>query len=61
MSRCDEADLEEHNLIKELTIEWVKHIRSEINVDEFRHFVEGAEVARLRRRFTFVLQQAASF
>ena len=49
-----------HALIKELAIRRVEH-RSETNSNESQHLAEGTEVARLRRRFSFVLQQALSF
>ena len=49
-----------HALIKELTIRRVEH-RSETHSNESQHLAEGTEVARLRRRFSFVLQQALSF
>ena len=35
--------------------------RSEMYSNEPQHLAEGTEVARLRRRFSFVLQQALSF
>ena len=35
--------------------------RSETNSNESQHLAEGTEVARLRRPFSFVLQQAFSF
>ena len=38
----------------------VQH-RSETHSNESQHLAEGTEVARLRRRFSFVLQQALSF
>ena len=47
-------------LIKELAIRRVQH-RSETYSNESQHLAEGTEVARLRRRFSFVLQQALSF
>ena len=48
-------------LMKELAIRRVEH-RSEIHsINDSQHLAEGAEVARLRRRFSFVLQQALSF
>ena len=48
-------------LIKELAIRRVQH-RSETHSNESQHLAEGTEkVARLRRRFSFVLQQALSF
>ena len=45
---------------KELAIRQVQH-RSETHSNESQHLAEGTEVARLRRRFSFVLQQALSF
>ena len=47
-----------HALIKKLAIRRVKY-RSDS--DESQHPAEGTEVARLRRRFSFVLQEALSF
>ena len=49
-----------HALIKELAIRRVQH-RSETYSNESQHLAEGTEVARLRRRFSFVLQQTLSF
>ena len=49
-----------HALIKELAIRRVQQ-RSETYSNESKHLAEGTEVARLRRRFSFVLQQALSF
>ena len=49
-----------HAPIKELAIRQVEH-RSETRSNESQHLAEGKEVARLRRRFFFVLQQALSF
>ena len=49
-----------HALIKGLAIRRVQH-RSETYSNESQHLAEGTEVARLRRRFSFVLQQALSF
>ena len=46
--------------LKELAIRRVEH-RSETHSNESQHLAEGTEVARLRRRFSFVLQQALSF
>ena len=60
MSTCGEVDLDVHALIKELAIRRVKH-RSETHSNESQHLAEGTEVARLRRRFSFVLEQALSF
>ena len=48
-----------HAFIKELAIRRVQH-RSETYSNESQHLAEGTEVARLRRRFSFVLQQALS-
>ena len=44
----------------ELAIRRVQH-RSETYSNESQHLAEGTEVARLRRRFSFVLQQALPF
>ena len=60
MSTCGEVDLDVHALIKELAIRRVKH-RSETHSNESQHLAEGTEVARLRRRFSFVVEQALSF
>ena len=60
MSTCGEVGSDVHALIKELAIRRVQH-RSETHSDESQHLAEGTEVARLRRRFSFVLQQALSF
>ena len=49
-----------HALIKKLAIRRVEH-RLEIHSNESKHLAEGTEVVRLRRRFSFVLQQALSF
>ena len=59
-SICGEVGSDVHVLIKELAIRRVEH-RSETHSNESQHLAEGAEVARLRRRFSFVLQQALSF
>ena len=48
-----------HALIKELAIRRVQH-RSKTFSNDFQHLAEGTEVACLRRRFSFVLQQALS-
>ena len=48
-----------HALIKELAIRRVQH-RSETS-NESQHLAEGTNLARLRRRLSFVLQQALSF
>ena len=60
MSKCGDVGLDVHALIKELAIRRVQH-RSETYSNESQHLAEGTEVARLRRRFSFVLQQALSF
>ena len=60
MSTCGDVDSNVHALIKELAIRRVQH-RSETHSNESQHLVEGTEVAHLRRRFSFVLQQALSF
>ena len=51
---CREVGLNVHTLIKELGIRRVAH-RSETRSNESQHLAEGMEVARLRRRFSFVL------
>ena len=60
MSTCGEVGLDVLALIKELAIRRVKH-RPETRSNESKHLAEGTEVARLRRHFSFVLQQAVSF
>ena len=60
MSTCGDVGSDVHALIKELAIRRVEH-RSETYSNESQHLAEGTEVARLRRRFPFVLQQALSF
>ena len=60
MSTCGDVGSDVHTLIKELAIRRVQH-RSETYSNESQHLAEGTEVARLRRRFFFVLQQALSF
>ena len=59
MSTCGEVGSDVHALIKELAIRRVER-RSETHSNE-SHLAEGTEVVRLRRRFSFVLQQALSF
>ena len=59
MSTCGEVGSDVHALIKELAIR--REHRSETHSNEPQHLAEGTEVARLRRRFSFVLQQALSF
>ena len=60
ISTCGDVGSDVHTLIKELAIRRVQH-RSETHSNESQHLAEGTEVARLRRRFSFVLQQALSF
>ena len=60
MSTCGDAGSDAHALIKELAIRRVQH-RSETYSNGSQHLAERTEVARLRRRFSFVLQQAFSF
>ena len=62
MSTCGEVGSDVHALIKELlvVIRRAGH-RSETYSNESQHLAEGTGVARLRRRFSFVLQQALSF
>ena len=60
MSTCGEVGSDVHALIKELAIRRAQH-RSETHSNESQHLAEGTKVARLRRRFSFVLQQALSF
>ena len=60
MSTCGDVGSDVHALIKELAIRRVQH-RSETYSNESQHLAEGTEVARLRPRFSFVLQQALSF
>ena len=60
LSTCGDVGSDVHALIKELAIRWVQH-RSETYLNEAQHLAEGTEIARLRRRFSFVLQQALSF
>ena len=60
MSTCSDVDLDVHALIKEPAIRRAQHM-SETYSNDSQHLAEGTEVARLRRRFSFVLQQALSF
>ena len=60
LSTCGDVGSDVHALIKELAIRRVQH-RSETYSNESQHLAEGTEVARLRRLFSFVLQQALSF
>ena len=54
MSTCGEVGSDMYALIKELAIRRVEH-RSEIHSNESQNLAEGTEVARLRRRLSFVL------
>ena len=60
MLTCGDVGSDVHALIKELTVRRLQHNRSETHSNESQHLAEGTE-ARLRRRFSFVLQQALSF
>ena len=60
MSTCGEVCSDVHALIKELAIRRVQY-RSETHSNDSQHLAEGTEVTRLRRRISFVLQQALSF
>ena len=60
MSTCGDVGSDVHALIEELAIRRVQQ-RSETHSSESQHLAEGTEVARLRRRFSFVLQEALSF
>ena len=60
MSTCGEVGSDVHALSKELAIRRVEH-RSEIHSNESQNLAEETEIAHLRRRFSFVLQQTLSF
>ena len=60
MSACGEVGSDVHTLIKEPAIRRVEP-RSEVHSNESQHLAEGTEVARLRRRGSYVLQHALSF
>ena len=60
MSTRGIASLDVQTLIKKLVIRRVEH-RSEMYSNESHHLAEGIDVARLRRRFSFTLQQKLSF
>ena len=60
MSTSGEVGSNVHALFEELVIRRVEG-RSETHSNESQHLAEGTEVARLRRRFSFVLQQELSF
>ena len=59
MSICGDVGSDVHALIKDPAIRRVQH-RSETS-NESQYLAKGTEEARLRRRFSFVLQQALSF
>ena len=56
---CGDVGSDVHALIKELALRRVQH-RSETS-NESQHLAEETEIARLRRRFSRVLQQALPF
>ena len=60
MSTCGDDESDVHALIKELAIRRVQH-RSDTYSNESQHLAEGMDVGRLRRRLSFVFQQALSF
>ena len=60
MSTCGDVGSGVHALIKDLAIRRVQH-RSDTYSSESQHLAEGTQVARLRRRFSFVLQKELSF
>ena len=60
MSTCGEAGSDVYALNMEFATRRVEH-RSEIHSNESQDLAEGSEVARLRRRFSFVLEQALLF
>ena len=60
MSTCGDVGSDVHALNQELAIRRVQH-RLETYSNESQHLAEGTEVARLRRRFSCVFQQALSF
>ena len=60
MSTCGEVGSDVRAFIKELIIRRVQN-RSETYSNESQHVAKGTEVERLRRRFSFILQQVLSF
>ena len=60
MSTCGDVGSDVHALTKELAIRRVQH-RSETYSNDSQHLAEGTEVARLRWRFSLVLQKALAF
>ena len=60
MSTCGDVGSDVHALFKEPAIRRVEH-RLETQSNGSQHLAEETKVARLRRRSSFVLQQALSF
>ena len=60
MSICGDVGSGVHALIKELAIRRVEH-KSGTHSNMSQYLAKGTEVARLRRRFSFVLQRVLSF
>ena len=60
-SACGEVGSGGRTFIKELAIRRVEHTRLGIYSNESEHLAERTEVACLRRRLSFALQQALSF
>ena len=60
MSTCGHVGSDVHALIKEHVLRRVQH-RSATHSNESQHLAGGTGVAHLRRRLSFVLQQALSF
>ena len=58
MSTCGDVDSDVHALIEELAIRRIQHSRSETYSNESQHLAGGTEVARVRRRSSFLFQQA---
>ena len=61
ISTCGDVGSDVHALIKELATRRVQQHSSETYSNDSQHLAEGTEVARLRRRFSFLFQQALSF
>ena len=60
MLTCGEVGADVHAPIKALASRRVEHW-SETHSNECQHLADGTEIARVRRRFSFLLQQALSF
>ena len=60
MSTCGDVCADAHVPMKKLAPRRVEHM-SMIYSKESQHLAEGAEVARFRQQFSFVLQQRISF